>query len=164
MNWLDLGWLKREEAWEFHPWGPFTRGYLVPGDEMIAVRRGIRSIRLCVALFAIFVLGACLHFRAPWVPAALLGVMAEAVSTWWMVRRFPRSPALGWEAGALYLAKWLGPKLLTVARWLAFFLLAFAIFFLILAPQQPLSYLLVGFFVGVLFVLFYLEQVQGGSG
>jgi hypothetical protein len=60
----------------------------------------------------------------------------------------------------VYLAKWLGPKLLTLARIASVVLVALSLVLLVRDPSRPEAYLLVGAFVAVQFLLNYLEQVE----
>ena len=167
MNWLDLGWMTRGDAWEFHPWGPLARGYRLPESAALPAMRKTRWIRAGV-LVAVFFLAALRMKIGSWWPVlglALVGTGVEALVTWWVLKGAERTDQpLGWDAGMLYLAKWLGPKLLTVARILVLGLVALSLVGLWRQSTAPLSYLLVGFFLGVQFLLLYLEQVERGSG
>jgi len=167
MNWLDLGWLKRGEDWEFHPWGPTVTGYKVPAGQFGEVRARTRWIRFGVLLVVLGLL-AVRWWLGSWTPVLGLAVLftgAEASVTWWATRGLARTEQpLGWDNGITYLAQWLGPKLLLVARILVMGLVALSLVGLWRQPAAPLSYLLVGFFLGVQFLLLYLEQVERGSG
>jgi hypothetical protein len=166
MNWLDLGWIKRGEAWELHPWGPTVKGYNVPAEKVAAVRMRTRMIRAGVLVFVFGLVGAR-FWLGSWLPVlamAALGTMIEAAATWWATRGLPRTDRpLGWDNGILYLAKWIGPKLLLVARFLVLGLVALSLVLLWQQPTSLLPYLLVGIFLGVQFLLLYLEQVGRGS-
>jgi hypothetical protein len=164
MNWLDLGWLRRESCWEFHPWGPLLRGYQVPEDQFILLRRKVRWVRgslLPLATVPFLLPGSWTNPWA-WVLVASVAGLLEMWAVGVLFGRLQRSETLGWEKGTLYLAKWLSPKLLTVSRILVVALLVLSIVALILAPTSPRAYLLTGFFCGVLFLLNYLQQVQSG--
>ncbi|RZA06828.1 MAG: hypothetical protein EOP11_09295 [Proteobacteria bacterium] len=163
MSWLDLGWLKTSDGWEFHPWGPFNRAYLLSDGEAAAFRRRVRTVRGLVLLGVIAAVALSLWAKA-WLPLvgfALVGTALEAIGMWVLVKSLPRSEkALGFDAGIVYLARWFGPKLTRVAKVLTILLLALAAYLLWLAPQIIESYLLLGLFVGLLYVLHYLEAVQ----
>lgn len=167
MNWLDLGWLSRGDAWEFHPWGPLARGYLLRDEAARSAMVKTRWIRAGV-LVAVLLLAALRIKIGSWWPVlalAVVGTGVEALVTWWVLRGSERTDQpLGWDAGMLYLAKWLGPKLLTVARMLVLGLVALSLVGLWRQPTALLSYLLLAFFLGVQFLLLYLEQVERGSG
>jgi len=163
VSWLDLGWLRKREAWEFHPWGPFARGYVVSQDQAQQLRGRTRLVR-AVALAGVLPGFGLKLALTSWWPALIvffLCVALEVVGLWLLLRRFQRSmEPLGWESGLVYLAQWFGPKLLTVARILVMGLVALSLFVVWNLPTAWASYLLLGFFVGVQYLLVYLEQVQ----
>jgi hypothetical protein len=167
VSWLDLGWLKRGESWEFYPWGPFSRGYCVDPNLMPIARRRIRRVRGGVLLLAGLALALRYGFGSWLLTFLLLGAAAlmEGLLTWRVIRSCPRTDrGLGGSAGLLYLVQWLRPKVLTVARILVILLLGFSIWLIWREPGSWESYLLAGFFMVVLWVLFYLEQVQDQRG
>lgn len=163
MNWLDLGWLRKGDAWEFHPWGPLARGYLMNEGQALPLRSQTRLVRAVVLGGVLLGFGLKLALNSWW-PALFvfsLCIALEVVGLWLLVRRFQRSvEPLGWESGSFYLAQWFGPKLLTVARILVVGLVALSLFVVWNLPTAWVSYLLLGFFVGVQYFLVYLEQVQ----
>lgn len=59
-------------------------------------------------------------------------------------------------------ARWANPKLLLVSRYLTVGLLGFSLWLWWLDPRAWSSYLPPAFFVGVLYILLYLEQVSSG--
>lgn len=164
MNWLDLGWMKKEEQWEFHPWGPLLRGYAIPNDQYPALRfriRWVRSSLLALALVPFLFQNVWTNFWA-WVLVASFAGLLEMWAVQILCRKYPRAISLGWDKGMLYLAMWFGPKVLVVCRILTVGLLAIAIALLISDPKSLRAYLLTGAFCGVLFFLNYLQQVQRG--
>jgi hypothetical protein len=166
MNWLDLGWMKRDEAWELHPWGPTVKGYTVPAEKVALVRTRTRMIRAGVLVFVFGLVGAR-FWLGSWLPVlamAAVGTLIEAAATWWATQGLPRTERpLGWDNGIFYLAKWVGHKLLLVARLLVLGLVALSLVLLWQQPTSLLPYILVGIFLGVQFLLLYLEQVGRGS-
>ena len=167
MHWLDLGWLKREGGWEFHPWGFLSRGYLLGEGEAKALRPRVRRIRgmVVAGVLACAILSAWRETYGPLVALLLFGTCLEAFGIWTLVKGLPRTEqALGWEAGLVYLARWVGPKLLTVARVLTVLLVAAALYLVWQTPGEWTGYLFLGFFVAVLYLLHYLEAVQQSKG
>lgn len=168
MNWLDLGWLKRGSDWrEFHPWGPFNRGYLLPETMASDVRNKVRWIRALMVVAAVAASAAALALKAWWpvVVAGLVGGGAEWLFTWLVVRRLSRTESsMGLSNGLVYLARWSGPKLLTLARMAAWVLVLIAILIVWREQAAGSLYLLVAAFVAVQFLLNYLEQVQRFKG
>lgn len=163
MSWLDLGWLQRGDEWEFHPWGPFTRGYRLPRSEAGRVQMRIRAVRGAMLLVGGIGLSGALWI-GHWMPLliiALVGGLMEGVGTWWVVRSCSRTESsLGWENGLLYLAQWFGPKLLTLARLATIAIVAVSLYLIYQTPLRPGPYLLAAAFVALQFFLNYLEQVQ----
>jgi hypothetical protein len=103
-------------------------------------------------------------WAASWLPLVVFAVVGsglEAVGIWILVKKLPRSErALGFDGGVAYLARWFGPKLTQVAKVLTILLLGLSIYLLWLTPRNLASYLLLSVFVGILYVLHYLEAVQ----
>lgn len=166
MHWLDLGWIHRETGWDFYPWGPFSRPYLLGESEATALRARVRQVRGLVALGFVAVGVVAMLARAWWplVGYGIVGTSLEAIGMWALVRGLPRGATpLGWEAGLAYLARWFGPKLTRVVKWLTVGIVAMAGYLLWLAPRSGAPYLLLGLFVGVLYVLHYLEAAQRGE-
>lgn len=164
MNWLDLGWIRRQNLWEFHPWGPLLRGYEVSEEQFVILRRKVRWVRGSLLLLVVvpFLLPGAWTNPWVWVMVASAAGLLEMWAVAMLFGKLKRLGPLGWESGTLYLAKWLSPKLLTISRILVVGLLALSIAALVMAPTSPRAYLLTGFFCGVLFLLNYLQQVQGG--
>lgn len=163
MNWLDLGWLKRGDAWEFHAWGPFIRGYLLSESETDWARPRVRLVRAMMVALAVVAVVPWVAYRLWWpaVVIAIVGGSFEAALTWWVVKRYRRTElSLGWENGLVYLAKWAAPKLLTLARMASVVLVGVSVWLVIREPKRLGAYLLVGAFVAVQFFLNYLKQVE----
>ena len=163
MHWFDLGWLRRGDGWEFYPWGPFSRPYLLGEREAEGLKVRVRRVRLLVVL-GLVAAAAVSGMAASWWPLAgygLVGTALEAIGIWNLVRGLARgNRALGWEAGWVYLARWFGPKLTRLVKWLATGMVALSLYLVWLAPRSGSSYLLVGLFVGVLYLMHYLEAMQ----
>lgn len=163
MSWLDLGWLRRGSAWEFHAWGPFLRGYLLSEIEADWARPRVRLVRAAMVLVALAAVLPWVLYRLWW-PALVIGLVGgsfEAAMTWWVVRRYRRTESvLGWENGLVYLAKWACPKLLTLARIASVGLVGLGVWLVVMQPTRLGAYLLVGAFVAVQFFLNYLKQVS----
>jgi len=163
VSWLDLGWLRRGDAWEFHAWGPFLRGYLLSESEAEWARPRVRLVRAAMVVAGLGALVPWVAYRLWWpaVVIAVFGGSLEAFLTWWVVRRYSRTEStLGWENGLVYLAKWACPKLLTLARIASVVLVGVSVWLVIQQPNRLGAYLLVGAFVAVQFLLNYLEQVS----
>jgi hypothetical protein len=122
----------------------------------------MRFIR--AAMVALGVCALLLYYRFGWKPLAALvglGALGEACLTWWVVVGYDRtSQPLGWEKGLLYLACWLAPKLLTLARIACFGLTAFFLYLAFRLLNQLAPYLVAAFFMAVQYLLSYLQQVQ----
>lgn len=61
-------------------------------------------------------------------------------------------------------ARWANPKLLAISRYLTVGLLAFSLWLGWAEPRAWFSYLAPAFFVGVLYLLLYFEQVGSAGG
>ncbi len=164
MNWLDLGWLKRESGWELHPWGPLSRGYQVSESQFVALRNRIRWIRgsLLLLVSVPFLLSGAWQNPFAWLSVAALAGFLEVLGIHTLCGSLERTAPLGWEKGMLYLAKWFGPKILLLCRNLTLGLLGLSLVLIFWNASSWQPYLLTAFFTGVLFLLNYLQQVQGG--
>lgn len=163
MSWLDLGWLRRGDAWEFHAWGPFLRGYLLDENQVAWAQPRVRLVRALMVVASVGAVVPWVVYRLWWPAVVVAGVGGsfEFVMTWWVVKRYQRTESvLGWENGLVYLAKWACPKLLTLARIVSVGLVGVGVWLVMLQPNRLGTYLLVGVFVAVQFFLNYLKQVS----
>lgn len=162
MNHLDLGFIRREGAWEFHPWGPFRSGYRVGQERWEGLRKANRWIKgLCVSAGVLLVIAVFLHLPWRWIlGGGILGSLLEILATWWIVRGLEPAKPLGWNVGMLYLVQWMGPLVLGVAQWANRGLILAALGIVIWFPVVLWSYILLGFVVGVEFFLSYVKLLQ----
>jgi hypothetical protein len=168
MNWLDLGWLKTESGWEFHPWGPFTRGYLLGEGEGLTLRRRVRRLRAYLVALVFAGLASLLfcplsqYEMVVWGTAAGLFLGgAEAIGIWALTKGLPRThKPMGFQKGSLYLSKWAGPKLGSAARILCLLLVMLSAYGVWIKPWAFKSYLVLGFFLLVSGALHYINAVH----
>lgn len=163
MSWLDFGWLRNGDHWEYHPWGPWTPGYRVSSVLQPEVARKIRWMRMGILLLAaLAAVGSAMVGN--WWPMAgvtALGSIIEIGFTCYATKGLPRTDRpLGTERGMLYLAQWLGPKCLWLARGVTVLLLAMTVILLWWEPRLWSGYVLLVVFVGLLFVLSYMDLLQ----
>ena len=157
----DLGWLSKGKDWENHPWGSLARGYQIPAERYLPVRNRLRMLRLSLLLLCLAFFGIALLLKS-FVPILVLlffGCGLEFWATHRIFREFERTPKpMGLKAGLWYLSRFSLPYLMRACRYLNVLLMGLAFYLLWSLPRNMNSYLLVGIFVGVQFLLYYLED------
>lgn len=157
----DLGWVSRGSDWENHPWGPLVRGYRVPAERYLLLRRRLRTLRLSLFLLCLAFFGLALHWNS-YVPILVLLLLGSALELWVtreIFRNCERTAApMGWKAGLWYLSLFCLPHIMRASRWVNMLLMGLALYLIWEMPRDANSYLLLAIFVGIQFLLYYLQE------